>query len=383
MRILGKVSFFIFFLYTQLLSAQTPGFNYQALILNSSEIEIPGSDVEKNKVPLALEEVTFQFTITNAAGVEYIEEHTVFTDENGMVSLIVGEGKPIAATFNDINWDGKLKYLNVEVDILSNSEGFVFLDTQKILYIPHPTKGGNSNVTIVQDLNNLFPPYTKGDLIWNQNYGTNGNPTLMIWDGAAWQPVSQDYDPTNELGLVVVSDESARSARFPNPVTGDQVWNTACNCLEVFNGTEWVSVTASSSNTEASNGLYKQGNTIKLGGVLTQPTSIITNSTNTLAIKDLEESISEDVDIVVAEKVSGVLRKMKTSSLLQQEQIVITATDGQVLFNTPKPISSNGKIDVFRNGVRIEFTTVNSNTIEVEPEAICYQNDKIRIVQLY
>lgn len=110
---------------------QTPGLNYQALILNNAEIEIPGTNVKENQVPLGLEDVTFRFSISNENEIEYIEEQTVTTDASGMVSLIVGEGAPSSATFNDIIWDGKLKYLNVEIDILSNNDGFIFLDAQK------------------------------------------------------------------------------------------------------------------------------------------------------------------------------------------------------------------------------------------------------------
>jgi hypothetical protein len=67
---------------------------------------------------------------------------------------------------------------------------------------------------------------------------------------------------------------------------------------------------------------------------------------------------------------------------VQQEQVVITAIDGQLQFNTPKSITIAGKIEVYRNGVRIAFTTINATTIELEPEAICYADDKIRIVQI-
>ena len=48
-------------------------------------------------------------------------------------SVIVGEGTPVTFTFGDIIWDGNLKYLNVELNIISNNEGFVFLDTQNLL----------------------------------------------------------------------------------------------------------------------------------------------------------------------------------------------------------------------------------------------------------
>ena len=144
-----KIILFLFLLGASFLQGQTPGFNYQAVILNTSEIEIPGTNVKENQVPLGLEDVTFRFSISNKNNIEYIEEQTVTTDASGMVSLIVGEGTPISATFNDIVWDGEEKYLNVEIDILSNNDGFIFLDAQKILYIPPPIR---NNTTTEQDV---------------------------------------------------------------------------------------------------------------------------------------------------------------------------------------------------------------------------------------
>ena len=124
-----KIILFLFLLVSSFLHGQTQGLNYQAVILNTSEIEIPGTNVKENQVPLGLEDITFRFSVSNKDEIEYIEEQTVTTDASGMVSLIVGEGTPIRATFQDIVWDGKLKYLNIEIDILNNNDGFIFLDT--------------------------------------------------------------------------------------------------------------------------------------------------------------------------------------------------------------------------------------------------------------
>jgi hypothetical protein len=212
-----KLQFKIIFIFSLLVSAytasaQTPGFNYQALILNSSEILIPGTDVQVGEVPLSLEEIKLRFTITNEFEIEYTEEHAITTDENGMIAVIVGEGIPITNFFKDISWDGKPKFLNVELNIPIDNTRFSFLDTQKILYIPQP-----SNI----------------------------------------------------------------------------------------------------------------------------------------------------------------------NSFAEQEQIVIIATAGQLQFTTPLPITNEDNIKVFRNGAFVAFKAINANTIEIEPEAICYKNDKIRIVQLY
>jgi len=155
-----KIILFLFLLGASFLQGQTPGFNYQAVILNTSEIEIPGTNVKENQLPLGLEDITFRFSISNKNNIEYSEEQTVTTDASGMVSLIVGEGTPISATFNDIVWDGEEKYLNVEIDILSNNDGFIFLDAQKILYIPPPirnnTTAAKEFITIAVDNQKVF-----------------------------------------------------------------------------------------------------------------------------------------------------------------------------------------------------------------------------------
>jgi hypothetical protein len=371
---------FLFFCSTLFLCGQTPGINYQALILNNATIEIPGTDVAENQVPLGLEEITFRFSISNDLEIEYIEEQTVFTDENGMISLIVGDGNPINATFNDIVWDGQLKFLNVEINILSNNEGFVFLDTQKILYVPHPSNG-TSQVSMVGSLEELSPPYRNGDLIWIESYDETENPSLMIYDGTAWKTTSNDFDPTIELGLFAVANATIRDTEFSIPSVGDQVWNQACGCIEVYDGTNWIGIDTLVLN--ASNGLYKDNNnTLKLGGDLVEPTIISTSTSNTLSIKNLEQSTAEIDEVMIVEQGTDILKKRSFSSIIQQKQVVVIAIDGQIRFSTPNPISSLNKLDVYRNGARISFIQVNSNTIELEPEAICYEGDQIRIVQV-
>jgi hypothetical protein len=257
MNLLTKTTFLLFLLTSKFVLGQTPGFNYQALILNTADAEIPGTDFTE-KTALAKEDIVLRFSITTANSIEYIEEHEVTTSANGMVSVIVGEGIPITSTFDKINWDGDLKYVEVEIDILSNRDGFVFLDAQKILYIPHPTK---------------------------------------------------------------------------------------------------------------------------LGGILTEPTEITTSVTNTLAIKGLEPSVLTNDEIVMVEKETGILRRKSVSSLIKREETVFFAIDNQSQFKTPNPINNPAKLDIYRNGIRIDFTVIDANTIELE--TICYANDKIRIVQLY
>lgn len=372
-----KVIMLLFIFGSCYLHAQTSGLNYQALLQKNEEIQIPGTNVTENKVPLSLEDVVFRFTISNNNQVEYIEEQRVTTDENGLVSLIVSEGTQIEGSFNGINWDGKLKFLTVEINIKSNNEGFVFLDTQKILYIPHPN-AEIINIPTYDNLDQINNNQKPGDLVWIKEFGINGLPTLAIYNGSKYTPVNMDYDPTNEFGLIVVDDNDDRKSLFgTDEIAGDQVFNLNCNCIQVFDGMEWLSV-----NMNATNGLTSVLGTVKLGGNLIEPTIIETSSENTLAITNLQYSDNKEDEVVVIDNTTGVLKKKQASEFIEQKQVILTATEGQLVFTTPLNISNINKLDVFRNGIRIAFTTVNENTIKLEPEAICYQGDQIRIVKL-
>ena len=375
---------FLIFMSKGLLFAQTPGINYQALILNSEEIQIPGTNVEENQVLLTLEDVSFRFSILNASFEEYyIETQSTITDENGMVSLIVGEGTPLFSSFDSIAWDGTLKYLNIEIDIHRQNQGFVFLDIQKILYLPQ--SGMGTTMDIVEFIEDIpLNDNVTGDLMWVKDVDQKGNPSLMVWDGEKWSFANTDYDPENELGLVVASNSNDRDLQYPSPTTGDQVWNQTCECIQIYEGSEWVNINGSLEDIKASNGINIDENTeIKLGGVLTAPTEINTDATNTLALTGLEEiTPTVDDDVMMVNSNTGVITRTTLGDLFQEEvTLTIAAIDGQSQFATPLPIETPNKVNVYRNGVRIGFSVVSINTVKLELEAVCYQGDEIRIVQ--
>jgi hypothetical protein len=386
MKILKQIitlSVFIF-MSKGLLFAQSAGINYQALILNSEVIQIPGADVEQNQIALGLEDVSFRFTITNETLQDlYIEEQSTTTDENGMVSLIVGSGTPLFSTFEAIVWNGTLKYLNIEIDIHSQNQGYVFLDTQKILYLPQ--SGTGSTIDIINNMTNVpMADNGIGDIIWVLDVDGVGNPSLMVWDGTQWKPAQMDYDPENEFALIVALDDNDRDLQFANPVTGEQVWNQACDCIQVYDGTVWTDINPLA-DIIATNGVNIDAatTTVKLGGALLEPTKLTTDATNTLSIDGLQEITSTiDKNVVLIDTSSGVISRTPLSNIFQEEvTLTIAANDGQNLFATPLPITTPSKVNVYRNGIRIDFIVFSSTIVELEPTAVCFAGDEIRIVQ--
>lgn len=198
----------------------------------------------------------------------------------------------------------------------------------------------------------------------------NTNNVFSVWNGTSWIPIN--VNPIRGRGLP--------NTHVNNPLAGDIYVDQDTGSLYTYNGTNWLTA---NQILNADNGITISSNTIQLGGNLIQPTIITTTSTNTLALQGLQTTtLNSSNSFIVVDNTSGELKKAPATSMVQQLQTIIIATDRQIQFNPPESITDINKLDVYRNGVRIAFTYIDPNTIQIEPEAICYAGDEIRIVQL-
>ncbi len=122
---------------------------------------------------------------------------------------------------------------------------------------------------------------------------------------------------------------------------------------------------------------------IELGGRLTKPTTLESSALNTLAITGLQSTVgSETQEVMVVEKTTGILRTQPLSGLMEESiESYVVNKNGERFFFTPKLITDQRKVNVYRNGVLINFDVVNEKTIVVESDAVCFQGDEIRIIQ--
>lgn len=204
-----------------------------------------------------------------------------------------------------------------------------------------------------------------------------------IWINTAQNEVSI----WNGTGFVLINRNPRSGSGIPSPLTvinplaGDLYVDRDNGNLYTHDGTNWI---LQGNGIFAANGITKTTtNTIELGGTLTRPTLIETDNTNTMAIEGLETVNDPRNMLVTIDSTTNILKKTPISSLVQKEEILNIASKGQNLFNTPQSITDSKKIDVYRNGVKINFTVVDSNTIALYPEATCFQNDEIRIIQFF
>ena len=133
-----KSFFFLFFLIGALGFTQTPEkFTYQSVIKNSS-----GYLLKNQEIGLR---ISILFNSSNGMSV-YSEEHSVESNSNGLVTLIIGEGVT-SDVFNDIDWGNGEYYLKVEVDP-EGGINYTMNQTSQLLSVPYALYARNSSVNL-------------------------------------------------------------------------------------------------------------------------------------------------------------------------------------------------------------------------------------------
>ncbi|SDW85091.1 hypothetical protein SAMN05444411_102308 [Lutibacter oricola] len=132
MKKIITLAFFIFSSF--LLTAQTDGISYQAVILGPNTQELPGADAVGNILPNT--QISIRFTIINSNNTqEYQEVQTTSTDVSGRINLIIGKADPDAFTL--ISWNGEPKDLKVEIDFSGSGGNFVDMSRQELTFVPY------------------------------------------------------------------------------------------------------------------------------------------------------------------------------------------------------------------------------------------------------
>lgn len=156
-----------------------------------------------------------------------------------------------------------------------------------------------------------------------------------------------------------------------------------------FTNSDGSVIVINSSVSKVANGLNYNGQTEELGGSLIKPTQIITTASNTLAIQGIQLGNVSD-NIVVMDPNTGVLKFLPPSSLNNAFKVEIhTATENQNTFTTPFLITDKDKVEVFRNGIEIDFNaTINTSIITLDFSnfnddqiSSCFSGDEIKIFQ--
>jgi hypothetical protein len=116
------------------------GITYQAVALDEVGKEIAGHDINGNIIQS--KQIDVRFTILGGdenGEVFYKEVHSIFTDQYGLFSLVIGNGSVSAEgkyqKLMDINWGADKLFLKVEIDI-KRSGNFKVMGIQQMMSVP-------------------------------------------------------------------------------------------------------------------------------------------------------------------------------------------------------------------------------------------------------
>lgn len=223
--------------------------------------------------------------------------------------------------------------------VLDSSTAVITKSDSTILYVT-PSQMGDTLDNFVRyvDTASMLSGYFRG-----ANNGLTKNGQIVQLGGALIQATTITTTASNFLAITGLQSGSntADSVIVVDPSTGQLKFISASS---LFNALTF------------SNGLTKTGNAVKLGGSLTQATTIGTDATNTLKITGLQSG-SLATDSIVVSASDGTLKSVTRETVLQSGDQNYTATAGQSVYSVTNMPATVSKVWVFRNGAKLLATT--------------------------
>jgi len=146
---INKTILFLMFLISSVVFAQEKrnGITYQAVIVNNYEEGLPGVNNTTNS-PFIDNEICIKATIKDENGtIEYEEVIKTWTDQYGMINIVIGTGDPITTTsWDQISWSAASKSLQVDVDLTAQCYSFQNLSLQEFTAVPFALYAPSSDI---------------------------------------------------------------------------------------------------------------------------------------------------------------------------------------------------------------------------------------------
>ena len=149
----------LFFFFIQLYAQIPEKIGYQAVIRDA------GGAIIVNQ-PINLQVSILKGSVSGT--IEYAETHNSTTNENGLVTVEIGNGSLISGDFTTINWSNDSYFIQVDVDV-NGGANYTISSTNQLLSVPYSLHA--KTATIAQ---NGLP-------------NGNSNAEILFWDGTNWQ----------------------------------------------------------------------------------------------------------------------------------------------------------------------------------------------------
>lgn len=232
--------------------------------------------------------------------------------------------------------------------VLDSSSAVITYADSTILYVtPWQLQNAGGNYVKYSDTASMLSSYINAAM----NGLTKDGQTVKL-GGALTEATTIQTTAANFLAITGLQGGDLNdSVMVVNPTTGQVKFISSA---QLYNALTF------------SNGLTKTGNDVKLGGILTEATTIGTDATNVLKVTGLQSG-DLSTDSIVVTTADGTLKKVSSANLsLQSGQEEFTAVLGQNQFIVPGLPADPSRIWVYRNGVKLlrntDFT-VNSGSV--------------------
>lgn len=337
-----KLLFILSLSFSSVLFAQERnGITYQALIVDPSGEFLPGAD--NNYSPLKNTSVCLQFHIIDSTNsYEYSEQHTVTTDNFGMVNLVIGTGSAIGGVgWENVSWSASAKSLKVDVDKTGSCSSFEELSNQPLTSVPFalyspgsdtpgpqgdPGEEGMSAYEVWLDLGNTgteqdFIDSLKGPEGDPGDPGADGDSAYDVWisagntgteqefldslkglDGDPGDPGDPGADGDSAYDLWIAEGNTGTEQEFLDSLKGADgdpgllPDGSSNGNTTYWNGSEWVT---------DSNNLYNDGTNVMVGTDSVDPSSAFTVASSTKGV--LLPKLSQSDRDLISNPSSGLL----------------------------------------------------------------------------
>lgn len=152
------------FLSVSLAQVPVQGINYQAVI----------RDINGNILPSRLVKVRISIENNTATSV-YGEEHITFSNQLGLINIVIGAGAAIAGTtIHDINWASGWHFMHVEIDP-DNTGTYISMGKAPFQAVPYAFYAGNETPKIAF--------YTGQHAVTGQTISTAAHTSVVLSNG--------------------------------------------------------------------------------------------------------------------------------------------------------------------------------------------------------
>ncbi len=246
----------------------TEGINYQAVVRDLTGAIIANS-------PIGLKLVIRQTTATGT--IVYSESFAPFSNDFGLVNVVLGQGTVISGSFPTINWGADAYFIEVSADVAGGTS-YSLLGTQKMMSVPYALYAKTSGNQFSGDYNDLT----------NQPSIPTATSQLTNDTGFITNPNDADADPTNEIqtlqlmgtGLSISGANTVDLSSIDTQLSEAQVDAYVAN-----NG--YLTTEVDGSITNELQTLSVSGNNITLsngGGTIAAPAPVLNNTGGRISI---------------------------------------------------------------------------------------------------